>query len=236
MAIPNPNPNIADGIKCDNKTYSSNKIESLISTATELPIPEAGDAGKVLTVDEDLDYELAAIPAELPTPATGDAGKVLTVNAGEDGYELTTPVDPTSIIDNSAASADTVYSSSKVADLLDDIDDKLDYSTSENAVGTWIDGKTIYRKVVNLGTLGNAAATTVQLWEDDYCDQMISIKGFASNAGGVTLPLPYAYPTATSPISLIYNKLDSTYWGITCTTGSDRTEFTGTLILEYTKV
>lgn len=69
MAIPNPNPNIADGIKCDNKTYSSNKIESLISAATELPIPEAGDAGKVLTV-----------------------------NAAEDGYELGTPVDPASIL------------------------------------------------------------------------------------------------------------------------------------------
>lgn len=69
MAIPNPNPNIADGIKCDNKTYSSNKIESLISTATELPVPEAGDAGKVLTVNSDAD-----------------------------GYELDTPVDPTSII------------------------------------------------------------------------------------------------------------------------------------------
>lgn len=59
MAIPNPNPNIADGIKSDNKTYSSNKIESLIKTATELPIPEAGDAGKVLTVNSDSDgYEL----------------------------------------------------------------------------------------------------------------------------------------------------------------------------------
>lgn len=59
MAIPNPNPNIADGIKSDNKTYSSNKIESLIKTATELPIPEAGDAGKVLTVNSDADgYEL----------------------------------------------------------------------------------------------------------------------------------------------------------------------------------
>ena len=59
MAIPNPNPNIADGVKCDNKTYSSNKIESLISTATDLPIPEAGDAGKVLTVNSDADgYEL----------------------------------------------------------------------------------------------------------------------------------------------------------------------------------
>lgn len=62
MAIPNPNPNIADGIKSDNKTYSSNKIESLISAATELPIPEAGDAGKVLTVNSDEDgYELDGI-------------------------------------------------------------------------------------------------------------------------------------------------------------------------------
>lgn len=34
MAIPNPNPNIADGVKSDNKTYSSNKIESLIKTST----------------------------------------------------------------------------------------------------------------------------------------------------------------------------------------------------------
>lgn len=64
MAIPNPNPNIADGVKCDNKTYSSNKIESLISAATELPIPEAGDAGKVLTVNSDEDGY------ELDTPAT----------------------------------------------------------------------------------------------------------------------------------------------------------------------
>ena len=88
MAIPNPSPNIADGVKSDVTTYSSNKIESLISTATELPIPEAGDAGKVLTVN-------------------GDA----------DGYELDTPVDPTSIIDDSAADDDTVFSSSKIAEL-----------------------------------------------------------------------------------------------------------------------
>ena len=89
MAIPNPNPNIADGVKCDNKTYSSNKIESLIKVATELPVPEAGDAGKVLTVNSDADgYELDVIPNELPTPESGDAGKVLAVNAGETGYEL----------------------------------------------------------------------------------------------------------------------------------------------------
>ena len=90
MSIPNPNPNIADGKKCDNKTYSSNKIEELITTATELPTPEAGDVSKVLTVNEDLGYELDDVPSELPTPEAGDVGKVLTVN--EDlGYELDIP-------------------------------------------------------------------------------------------------------------------------------------------------
>lgn len=80
MSIPNPNPNIADGIKADNKTYSSNKIESLISTS------------------------------QLPDIGEGDTGKVVAV--GSDGYELKT------IIDDSAVSADTVLSSSKIADLL----------------------------------------------------------------------------------------------------------------------
>lgn len=67
MAIPNPNPNIADGIKSDNKTYSSNKIESLISSATELPTPEAGDSGKALVVNSGEDgYTLESI-SEAPT-------------------------------------------------------------------------------------------------------------------------------------------------------------------------
>lgn len=79
MSIPNPNPNIADGIKSDNKTYSSNKIESLIKTATELP-----------------------------TPAAGDEGKVLTVNSGATGYDLESPVLPQNcIVDTATATADT---------------------------------------------------------------------------------------------------------------------------------
>ena len=105
MAIPNPNPNIEDGKKCDNKTYSSNKIESLIAAATELPTPEAGDAGKVLTVNSDAD-----------------------------GYELKTPVAPESIIDDSASAADTVYSSSKVDTLLSGKADTGDIPTMGSEV------------------------------------------------------------------------------------------------------
>ena len=89
MAIPNPNPNIEDGKACDNKTYSSNKINSLITAATELPVPGAGDAGKVLTVNAGADgFELDPIPKELPATELSDAGKVLTVNAAGTGYEL----------------------------------------------------------------------------------------------------------------------------------------------------
>ena len=108
MAIPNPSPNIADGVKSDVTTYSSNKIESLISAATELPIPAAGDAGKVLTVNAGADgYELDVIPSELPTPAAGDIGKVLTVDS-DLGYDLESPVLPHDcIVGTATATADT---------------------------------------------------------------------------------------------------------------------------------
>ena len=98
MAIPNPNPNIADGIKSDNKTYSSNKIESLI-TSSQIPIIGEGDEGKVVTV-------------------------------GDNGYELKTPVAPESIIDDTAAAVDTVYSSSKVDTLLSGKADNIELHTT----------------------------------------------------------------------------------------------------------
>ena len=111
MAIPNPNPNIADGIKCDNKTYSSNKIESLISAA---PTTEAitidyaitvsqGDVtayryGNVIVVsgyfkiaaDESSQVSIIelsgiTIPAEIFTSTVSSAGTNLRLKLGTDG-------------------------------------------------------------------------------------------------------------------------------------------------------
>lgn len=164
MAIPNPNPNIADGIKSDNKTYSSNKIESLIKTATELPIPEAGDAGKVLTVNSDLEYDLESVPSEVPTPAAGDAGKVLTVNAGATDYELDTPV----TINDSTASASTVYSSNKV-------DSLLSVAKQESLEPVEVNG-------------------TLQLSADVLAHTFVNIQLLRGGAGGsVTLPVEDLY-------------------------------------------
>lgn len=123
MGIPNPL-NIADDLKSDCTTYSSNKIENLITSATELPIPAAGDAGKVLTVNGDSDgYELDAIPSELPTIGEGDNGKVLGVDNSD--YALIPQVNPTDIIDDTVSATTTVYSSDKVDNLLSDKQDAL---------------------------------------------------------------------------------------------------------------
>ena len=46
-----------------------------------IPTPTAEDAGKVLMVDENGKWVLAAIPSQLPDVTDADEGKVLTVSA-----------------------------------------------------------------------------------------------------------------------------------------------------------
>lgn len=62
MGIDNIRHPIKDTVKADNSTYSSNKIESLIHSATELPTPTSENIGKVVTVvsdgDEGAEYGL----------------------------------------------------------------------------------------------------------------------------------------------------------------------------------
>ena len=47
----------------------------------DIPVPEVGDAGKVLTVDAEGKWTLATPEKELPAVESTDEGKVLTVNS-----------------------------------------------------------------------------------------------------------------------------------------------------------
>lgn len=105
-----------------------------------------------------------------------------------------------------------------------------DYSTTEQNTGRlWIDGRTIYRKEIDLGSLTNTTPKSVAHGISNL-STVVNISGFATN-GTVFLPLPLArYNNFASQIGLY---VDTT--NIVVEPGNDRTAFTGYVIMEYTK-
>lgn len=100
MAIENVRHPIKDTVKADNSTYSSNKIESLIHSATELPETSVADAGDVLMVNDEGEWDKGEIivPQELPTPAAADIGKIVSVvSDGDEGAEYGLEDAPTEV-------------------------------------------------------------------------------------------------------------------------------------------
>lgn len=107
------------------------------------------------------------------------------------------------------------------------------YSTEEQAVGTWIDGKTIYRKVINFGTLPNATKKEVQ-HNISNISIFTKIEGIAirNDETKFTQSLPLVYKNA----EIFYNTalaVDNTI--IEIQTAGDRSMFNGYVTLEYTK-
>jgi hypothetical protein len=105
------------------------------------------------------------------------------------------------------------------------------YTTTEKKIGLWIDGKPLYRKVINTGQLPNA--TTKQVAHGiSNVKRFINIHGYAYTQNGQTYPLPWIHTTSVTYQTNIY--CDSTYVNIV--TGVDRTNINESyVILEYTK-
>lgn len=72
------------------------------------------------------------------------------------------------------------------------IGDGNDYSTDEQVVGTWIDGKPVYQKTISCGALPNAVTKTVA-HNITNLKRVIHIDGYGYRASdGNSLSLPYA--------------------------------------------
>ena len=105
------------------------------------------------------------------------------------------------------------------------------YSTTEQIVGTWIDGKTLYEKTVNFGALPNATTKTVA-HNITGVDHIWIYEGWAENSDN----------GFTNMLSLATSSLNNQwYFGVTptevqCWTGSNRTVYdTCYVVLHYTK-
>ena len=105
-----------------------------------------------------------------------------------------------------------------------------DYSLEEKIVGTWIDGKPIYQKTVNFGTLPNATDKLVAHGISNL-SYVIKVEGTATS-GSVFRPLPLIY----NSVYATYNtSMDVSGTNITMSTTQDRSAWTAYITLYYTK-
>ena len=108
----------------------------------------------------------------------------------------------------------------------------LVYSQNEIDTGKiWIDGKKIYRKVVNCGYLLKNDTKIVK-HNIENINTIIKINSIGYSNGGDCLPIPYAYNVAQGQgaITLYANKKN-----IIIRTYGDRTDIQALTTLEYTK-
>ena len=108
----------------------------------------------------------------------------------------------------------------------------LTYTTSERAVGTWIDGKTIYQKTVNIGSGPNNGAKEVSHGISNI-DRIVGMEGMGRMSDGSNFwPLNYNGPVnGTTYI----NGLESTKSKITLRTNYDASTSDYIATIRYTK-
>lgn len=100
------------------------------------------------------------------------------------------------------------------------------YSETEHRVGTWINGKPLYRKVINFGALPNNSEKIIA-HNISNIDTMITVRAISTD-GLQKFPIPFVAS------NFIY--IFATNSNITIGDNSNRSTFTTTyVILEYTK-
>ena len=127
------------------------------------------------------------------------------------------------VLNEKSTSQDNTYS-------CDYLNGGLDYSTGEiKTGGTWIDGKPIYRKVVNFGVLPNTNTKSVN-HNISNIKNVIKIDGIFSKQNFFA-PMP-----ASDTLNIAYQvKLYMNNESVVISTANDRSDCSAYIILEYTK-
>lgn len=128
----------------------------------------------------------------------------------------------------SSGDEDAVFDSEDFITLADDMDDtnaKFNYSEDETICGTWM-GKTLYRKVIKTDSLPNSGAKNIPHGLSNFT--VVKIYGVASDSSGFTIPLPYVDTSANANVTLTVDNSK-----VTITTDSNRSTFSGYVVIEY---
>ena len=124
--------------------------------------------------------------------------------------------------DTNASAITTINSS--ITTIHDNLDHLKDYSSNEAVIGTWIDGKPLYRTIFNYGQLPNN--TGVGKAHNIPIDTPVSVKGTVKTRSG-------DYSSWTIPSRNIF--VDLSRNEVYISTDRDRSNVDGLVIIEYTK-
>ena len=148
-----------------------------------------------------------------------------------------TPINASNLnkMDNQIELNDTNITSldGRITSAEETIDNDRTYSTTEQVIGKWYNGKPLYRKVISIGNLPNSTTKAVETGltiNSTHCI-VTKIYGVANYSNGITLPLPFC--SEATGASVVININNSNQLNIT--TGTDRSAATGYIILEYYK-
>lgn len=124
------------------------------------------------------------------------------------------------------------YSDSQTDVYSCDYTNKLsNYSTEEQQIGTWINNKPLYRKVLITGAVPNTGASYTEIGISNL-ETVVSLKGMAFNPKTRSrVTLPYADPNEQYIIQLFTNETQ-----VVLNTAYDQSGFSESfVIIEYTK-
>jgi len=117
----------------------------------------------------------------------------------------------------------------KTADSAIEIGSDNDYSTTEKIVGTWINGKSLYQKVIDFGAMPNNSTKSVSLGASGV-DLVVSLRGIMYKTGySIMIPDISDSPTF---VRLFYDKNNNQ---IKISNNLDQSDYSAYITVQYTK-
>lgn len=114
------------------------------------------------------------------------------------------------------------------------------YSLEETFTGKyWIDGKKIYRKVINFGALPNKTTKNVLTGLQIESINIVNYYGIANgidvSGNHYSLTLPDTHPNGPEQATRLSINTKENEYNLVIITGVDRSNYTAYIIIEYTK-
>lgn len=154
-------------------------------------------------------------------------------------YNCSSAVGTTSTTDNSQLIPIAIYGIKQQTEirfnaLAENVKATVDYSTDEQPIGTWIDGRTLYQKTLNLGAMPNNTAKNV-VHGISNLDFIIDYRGFVKHTTVARngLPIPFVNTNGTNATSNIRVSLNGD--NLVVMTPSDFSSYEGYVTLQYVK-